>query len=324
MAMSASSPSVWVLADDRAGNVTQAVGVAEALGWPFLRKDIRYGRLGVLANVARGASLLGVTEDCRNALVPPWPDLVIGAGRRTAPVARWIRRQNPATRLCQIMDPGWPGRDDFAVIAVPSHDDHVPAAANVLPVIGAPHRVTPELLAREAERWRSRLEFLPRPWLAVIVGGTTRHHRFTADHARRLAESIGQMAEALGASLLITTSRRTGPEAEAVLAESLTRPAHWFRWGDAGENPYFAYLGLADHVIVTGDSVSMACEACGGSAPVSIFVAPGMVATKHSRLHAELVARGYARLLDGRPEAVAHPPLNAARVVAQRLREVMA
>ena len=317
-------PLVWVLADDRAGNVAQALGVAEALGWPFERKNLSYTRLAGLPNALRGASLLGVAESCRGALSPPWPDLVIAAGRRTAPVARWIRRQHPAARLCQVMDPGWPGREDFALIAVPNHDADVTAAPNLLRITGAPHRVTPERLACEAEIWRPQLEHLPRPWIALIVGGATKSHTFTATQAQRLAELAGGMAAKAGGSLLVTSSRRTGAEAESSLAAFLPRPLHWFRWGDGGDNPYFGYLALADHIVVTGDSVSMVCEACATPAPVSIFAPTGMIGAKHSRLHADLVAKGFARMLDGTLAGGTHPPLNAARVVADRLRGLMA
>ncbi|MBC7905941.1 MAG: mitochondrial fission ELM1 family protein, partial [Rhodospirillaceae bacterium] len=112
---------VWVLADDRAGNVGQCLGVAEALGWPFVVKQIRYGGLGRLPNVLRGASLLGIDGDSAAGLVAPWPRLVIAAGRRTAPVARWIKRQSGA-KLVQIMDPGPGGRAEFDLIAIPAHD----------------------------------------------------------------------------------------------------------------------------------------------------------------------------------------------------------
>lgn len=318
--MSEHLPLVWVLADDRAGNVAQALGVAEALGSPFVRKDIRYDRLARLPNLLRGASLLGVTAESRAMLAPPWPDLVIAAGRRTAPVARWIRRQSPAARLVQVMDPGWPGRGDFDLIAIPNHDGRAPAGANILRVTGAPHRITPERLAAEAEVWRPRFAHLPRPWTALIVGGSSRSHPFTAEHAHLLGEQAAALAA--GGSLLVTTSRRTGKDAETALAAVLPQPLHWFRWGDAGDNPYFGYLALADAIVVTGDSVSMVCEACAAPAPVLIFAPPGMVAAKHARLHGELVAAGYARML-GTPPA-AHPPLNAAGPVAKRIREVLA
>ena len=97
---------IWVLADDRAGNINQAIGVAEALGKPFKRVDIGYTKLARLPNLIRGASLIGVDEASRSRLIAPWPDLVIAAGRRTAPIARWIKKQSRGhTRICQIMRP---------------------------------------------------------------------------------------------------------------------------------------------------------------------------------------------------------------------------
>src|SRR5262245_16456331 len=123
--------SIWVLTDDRAGNVAQALGVAEALGRPFTVKDIRYTPLAKLP--LQGASVLGLTGESRMTLAPPWPGLVIAAGRRTAPVARWIKRQSDGrTRIVQIMYPGRRAAADFDLIAVPRHDCELPGgdAAN--------------------------------------------------------------------------------------------------------------------------------------------------------------------------------------------------
>lgn len=77
------------------GNVNQALGVAEALDLPHEVKDIRYTRFATLPNIVRGASTLGLTGDTIANLKAPWPDIVIGAGRRVAPVARWIKRRPP-------------------------------------------------------------------------------------------------------------------------------------------------------------------------------------------------------------------------------------
>src|SRR5262249_32283033 len=90
-------PLIWVLADDRAGNVAQTLGVAEALGRPFVTKTLRYTRLAKLHSLLMGASRLGLNAESRAMLKAPWPDLVIAAGRRTAPVARWIKRKSPKT-----------------------------------------------------------------------------------------------------------------------------------------------------------------------------------------------------------------------------------
>lgn len=315
-------PGVWVLADDRAGNVGQCLGVAEVLGEPFTVKDIRYTALGRLPNLLRGASLLGVTAKTRAALKAPWPRLVIAAGRRTAPVARWIKRQC-AAKLVQVMDPGPGGRGDFDLIAVPAHDGAGLTGGNTLPVIGAPHRVTAAKLAEAAEIWRSRFAFLPRPWIAVIVGGATRQRPFTAANALALGWQLAALAAQSGGSLLVTTSRRTGADQEETLLAALPDPKFVHRWGAPGDNPYFGFLALADAVVVTGDSVSMVCEACATPAPVYVFAPDGFVGPKHARLHAQLYARGFAAPLEDRRtlDHWTHPPLNAATDIATAIRE---
>jgi hypothetical protein len=47
---------------------------------------------------------------------------------------------------------------------------------------------------------------------------------------------------------------------------------YFYRWTpQPTENPYFGFLGLADSIIVTGDSMSMVAEACATRKPVYIF-----------------------------------------------------
>jgi mitochondrial fission protein ELM1 len=311
---------VWVLADDRAGNVGQCVGVAEALGLPFEVKSIRYTALGRLPNLLRGASLMGVAAEARAGLVAPWPRLVIAAGRRTAPVARWLKRRSGA-RLVQIMDPGPGGRSEFDLIAVPGHDGKRLAGGNILPITGAPHRVNPAKLAEAAGQWRARFAHLPRPWIGLIVGGSTRQRSFTPAMADELGRRVASMAAASGGSVLVTTSRRTGPEAAQALLAALPEPRFAHCWGGEGENPYFGFLALADALVVTGDSVSMACEACATPAPVYLYAPEALVVPKHARLHAELYALGCARPLGGEWESWSHPPLNAAGAIAEAIRE---
>lgn len=316
-------PLVWVLSDDRAGNTSQALGVAEALGWEFVTKEVRYTWAGRLPNLLRQASLIGVDAATGSSMVSPWPDLVIAAGRRTAPVARWIKRRNPAAYLCQIMWPGASGLKDFDLIAVPSHD-HLPGLRdNVMRITGAPHRVTETRLAIEAARWHGRLGGLKRPLFALIVGGSTKNRTFTPQMASDLGEQVGAMVRSTGGSLVVTTSRRTGREAEAALLSALPAPSHLFRWGDGGENPYFGYLAHASAVIVTGDSVSMASEACATQAPVYIYAPPGLITPKHARLHQNLYALGLAEPLAGTYRPWTHPSLNAATDIAATIRRAL-
>jgi mitochondrial fission protein ELM1 len=309
------SSSIWVLADDRPGNVSQALGVAEALGQPFAIKTIRYNALGKLHNALRSASRFGLEHWSRKAIeVKPPPILVIAAGRRTAPLARWLKRRYDS-RLVQLMDPGWPGRDRFDLIAAPLHDD-LPAASNVIRTLGACHRATPALLAAEAARWTERLPDLPRPWTLVSVGGSTASRRFSGADARALIEGCRD----LPGSLLVVTSRRTGAEAETALEECLPEGGWLCRWQDRTDSPYLALLALADRVVVTGDSMSMCCEACANGGPVFIFAPEHLTEAKHALLHQDLITQGYARPLGGDPAGWRHPPLNASGLVAEEIR----
>ena len=96
------SPRIWVLADPRAGTAAQALGIAERLGEPFRRVDLAWGQLARLPLPL--PSLAGLTPEARAAFAPPWPALVISAGRRSAPVALWL--QQKGARLVQCMRPG--------------------------------------------------------------------------------------------------------------------------------------------------------------------------------------------------------------------------
>lgn len=310
-----SETRIWLLIDNRAGNESQCLGVAEALGGSYDVHRLQYSLLALLPNAILGATFLGLKPACQDQFMEPWPDLVIAAGRRTAPVARKIKRlSNGACKIVQIMDPGPARTSAFDLIAIPRHDV-VTRGPNTLLITGAPHRVTPSQLEDASKTWRSRFEHLPKPWIALIVGGSTRRRRFTAVMASELGRMASAMAQETGGSLLITTSRRTGAAADKLYAE-ITVPSFNFRWGDNGDNPYMGYLAEADASIVTGDSISMCSEACATDKPVYIYAPKPLITTKHARFHQSLYQEGYARPLTGIYEEWTHPPLNAANDIA--------
>ena len=85
---------------------------------------------------------------------------------------------------------------------------------------GALHRVTPERLALAAQEFAPAVAHLPRPLVAVLVGGANRSYRLDGDAVERLATGLRALA-AGGTGLAVTTSRRTGPENERRLRERL-------------------------------------------------------------------------------------------------------
>ena len=144
--------------------------------------------------------------------------------------------------------------------------------------------------------WAGRLSHLPRPLIALLVGGGGVAGEMRPVVAHALARQVARMAAAAGGSVLATTSRRTGQEATDVLASGLAASMHvLYRWGEPGENPYAGMIALADITIVTGDSPAMISEACGGDAPV--MIASMGDKPSHRRLHDLLYQAGQARPL---------------------------
>ena len=325
----AADPIVWVLADDRTGNVSQATGVAAALGVPCETMPLAYNALARLPNLALGATFRHLRSGSAARLVAPWPDIVIAAGRRTAPVARAIKRSSGGTSfLVQIM---WPGRPvaGFDLVAVPAHD-RIRAGGNIVTTVGAPHRVTDGTLATAREAWKARLGGLSTPRIAVLVGGSTRRRRFSPAMARELCRLATALGERTGGTLMVATSRRTGPELTELLRAEMRGHIEFHAWQpDRNGNPYLGYLAWSDAVIVTGDSSSMCTEACAAGCPVYIFAPPGLAGSKHGRLHRALYDRGSARPLAGTAgdaglEEWRGEPLDDAAVVAAEIRRRLA
>jgi mitochondrial fission protein ELM1 len=299
-----------VLADPRPGTANQALGIAERLGVAFRTVPLGWGKL---ARVPwPWPTLAGLDAAARARIVPPWPHLVISAGRRAAPVALWLGRQG--VRTVHAMRPGF-GAARFDLLVLGRHDRPRPAP-NVIEIVGACHRVSATVLERARAEW-AELAALPSPRVAVLVGGPVRAEGLDRETAARLIPRVLQRFPE--ASLLVTTSRRTGAEASALIAQALAeRPHHLFRWGDAGPNPYLGYLALADAIVVTGDSVSMLAEAAATAAPV--FVATHERG-RHERMIESLVNAGRVRPL--RVAAAPFPvtPLDEAERVAAAIRE---
>jgi hypothetical protein len=265
-------PRVWVLTGHKAGDNSQVLALAEALEWPFEAKRFVYNRFEPLAHALFGATLAGVDRERSTPLSPPWPDLVLTAGRRNEPIARWIKNQatHHRVRVVHVGRP-WSNLDHFdLVVTTPQY--RLPIRSNVLHNKTPLHRVTTERLVREARAWQPRLAHLPQPFVSVVIGGSSGPYSFDHRAAERLARGASVLAAELEGSLLVTTSARTPAAAVETFEHNVTVPCHLFKWSkDATENPYFAFLGLAHSIVVTGDSMSMLAEACFTRKPVYIF-----------------------------------------------------
>jgi uncharacterized protein len=287
----------WVLAGYKAGDNAQLMALAQALGWPFEVKHLVYRRTELMTNLLLRVTLAGIVRSRSSPLSPPWPDLVLTAGRRNEPVARWIKSASGGqARLVHVGRPWAPVERFDLVITTPQY--FVPERPNVL-TIGMPlHGITPEVLDSAASHWEPRLAHFPRPRIAVLVGGSSPPYRFGVKEGAELGRLLEAKAAATKGSLLITTSARTDRRAATALQAELGGP-HWVhRWHPlATENPYRGFLAAADEIVVTGDSISMLAEATATGKPVSIFDLGGMQSSENLPLSSARDASSLLHLL---------------------------
>ncbi len=268
----AKTPRVWLLMGHRAGDNSQVLALAESLGWSFEIKRFTYRPTELASNLLLGPTLAGVNPGKSSDLHAPWPDLIITAGRRNEPIARWIQKQ-ASDKHVRIVHVGrtWAKPERFDLI-VTTPQYRLAALPNILHNTTPLHRVTEERMHQDAKRWAPRLEHLRKPYIMVVLGGNSGPFTFDAAAGKRLAKQASAMAKSTGGSLLVTTSARTPQAARAAFEKNLSAPAYLFPWTrDAADNPYFAFLSLAQSIIVTGDSMSMLTEACATRKPVYIF-----------------------------------------------------
>jgi uncharacterized protein len=309
---------IWVLTDGRPGHISQTLGLAEALTSTPVVKVIGlrapFKQLSPFLGWAGGRALSKNSARIK----APWPKLVITSGRSAIPIALAIRRASRnATYLVNVQDPGF-RRRYFDLIVVPEHDELT--GRNILSTAGALGRVTPKKLADAAAEFGPGLRHLPTPRVAVLIGGANAVFQTPEDVVQRIARDLAGIA-ATGAGLMVTFSRRTGPEMEKAIRAALAG-SNAVIWDGTGGNPYFAYLALADHIVVTEDSASMVSEAAATGKPISILRLAGG-SPKFSRFHAAMAKRGVTREFTGRLDDWTYPPLDETARAAAAVRQIM-
>ena len=308
--------SCWVVSDGKIGIDNQCIGLAEAVELQPILKHVSLRSpwrlvFPIVTHLHPHAFRPG------EALAPPWPDVLITGGRSGAAVSLFVKRASGGqTVTVHIQNPHINAKR-FDVLIAGDHDGI--SGSNILPVRGALNRVTPAKLADSAARFPD-LAALPQPRIAVVLGGANRCYQFGPEQAAALGEQLAAL-QATGVSLMITASRRTGAEQlEAIRSRLL--PRNCFIWDGMGENPYFALLGLADHILVTCDSISMISEAGVTGKPVHVIELPGGDA-KFRQFHASMRQAGVTRPFTGTLDHWSYEPLNDTERAAGLVKSVL-
>ena len=208
-------------------------------------------------------------------------DIAISCGASTAGVnLLWSWGIN--ARAVHILRTAWPSWKKFHLAVVPRHD--MPSAgqrSNLILIDGA-LSLERENLPQRQEEWRQRLR-LAKPWrIGLLLGGPARGIDLPIADLRSMLEGILSAAEQLDAELLVTSSRRTSREAEALLEQILSKEercrllvlVNRNEPGGLAETSEAVpcILEMAQTIVVSGDSISMVSEAAAHGRQVVSFL----------------------------------------------------
>ena len=312
-AFNAENISCWVITEGMIGTENQCVGVAQALGIkPVIKK------IGLRQPWKCFTPWLGL--ETKYSFTPSlskdntWPDLVIASGRKAIAAARYIKKKSGGKSFTvQIQDPKTKP-SQFDLVAVPHHDNL--RGDNVIVTHGAPNRITSDKLKTAKKEFSPMFETMQGTRIAVLIGGNSRTHKLTPEITKDLTQKLSALVDA---SLMITTSRRTGDDNLNIIQQELACTEN-FIWDGKGDNPYLGMLAWADHIIVTSDSVSMLSDAGTTGKPVHMVSLEGE-SLRFNRLYNYFQKIGVMREFDGNLEPWEYEPLNDAQLIAAAIKE---
>jgi mitochondrial fission protein ELM1 len=298
----------WILADaGKTGSQNQAIGLAERMGWPFCLHCTDLPRISFRAQKKRWVQKL--------ERHPPYPSIVISAGRRSHPIAVLFKKRHPEIFSIAVLNP-YRSLPHFDLVIAPEHENL--RGPNVLSIQGVPHRITAEKL--KESRQQENLSTLRRPLLGVLIGGASKHYNWTRSAAESLMAhcppfvplggpprfrallTVLQKLHIEGWGVVVLPSRRTPAWLTKELEKcAATHPFIVIAEETEKRNPYISVLAASDAFLVTADSVSMISEACATQKPVYIFPLAGFsrkLAAFHDSLYRSDSARPFQGSID--------------------------
>lgn len=307
--------NILVVSDGRRGIENQALGLAEAVARQSLVEcEITTQTVSHRPGFAALPPSLQLTV--RRNFGLPEADLVIGCGRQAVAPLIAFRRSNRTAFIVYVQDPRTdPSR--FDVVVAPDHDGI--SGPSVETMVGSPNRITRDTIIGGTLAHAARLGLLPMPRAMIAIGGPSKTHMMSGATIQLHLDAAASLIQK-GYSLLVTTSRRT-PESARIAWQSFANDQDniWLHTPDSeAQNPYFAFLGGADILLVTEESTNMLTEACTTGKPVYRLAMDGNPG-KFQTLYATLATRCHVRRWNGTLETRPYAALDETNRVAQRI-----
>jgi mitochondrial fission protein ELM1 len=268
---------IALLSDGQPGHYNQSRGIVAAL--QHIRPVEVSGvtlklRMGLMRNLLR--RWLNRHRPCTlwplrlcyggDALPLKVPDVIVSSGGKTSFASAWLAAVLGVPNVYAGSLRGL-SADRFTVVLTL---EPLAGADSNLVVPLPPSAVDPERVEQLGRSFRARLGVPDQRYWTLLVGGDGAGYRYTRGDWLTLARLMNTLSARHGIRWLLVTSRRTGRPAETLLKQGVKNEtvaaACWCGDGDAYQAE--AWLGAAERVLVTEDSMTMLTEAAYALRPV--------------------------------------------------------
>lgn len=308
------NPRVWVLVEDGLiGTQKQCIALATKLSSDITLQNFQLKQPWKMLSPYFN---LGIGLGIKPALKAPWPDIVIAAGRKAIAPALWIKKKSKGDCFIIFIQDPRTKHNAFDLICLPEHD--TARGENIVTMTGALNNISPAILEQEKQNFPF-LSKLPSPRIAVLIGGNSQSHAMDEQSLDKIIHILNELQTRHGASLMVTCSRRTPIEAQKRIKDSIRTHRHSLFWEGNGPNPMLGYMGHADYIFVTNDSISMISEAVSSGKPVYMLPLTGNN-ERFEHFYRTLFTKDLARYYDEKLENWGQQPLQEASNVAAQVK----
>lgn len=274
----------------------------------------------------------------------PLPDIVVACGGASAAGALRARREGAF--VVYVQKPPLSVRA-FDIVVCGAHDGggidnndnngEGKGEGNVMTIAGSVGGVNALMLAARRGNALAKFSSMPRPLVALIIGGDNRAFSLTPDLCRQFIDEVRSANN--GGTIVALSSRRTSAECRRILAAAAddnnggnnyhnnngdnnddgdkdnkgdnnnkSGGGRFYYYADDGDeekarDDYYDILAAADIAVVSGDSVNMISEAATAGMPVymlPLVVKSRAAAAKFAAFHSRMTKDGAALEWRGR------------------------
>lgn len=269
---------VWVISDDIPGHFNQSKGILLALEQLY---ELKVEWISVKLKSGAFRSILSLLLNHFSPAISLFPlfykgqlpagqnpDIVVGAGGRTSFAVAWLGQYFKAKNIFSGSLRHLKASLFTAVLILEQSKQ-----PEVITMPVSPMPVNQQRLQQAAQAWRNDHPVMQQPLWAILIGGDGAGAVYQDSDWLTLAQQLNSLAETQHIRWLISTSRRTGAQAEQLLQQAVDSQyiadAVW--WSTEPRPVMTTFLGLAEKVVCTVDSMSMIMESISAMRPVFVI-----------------------------------------------------